>query len=115
VSTEAPPPPAPPPLPTATRHSTADIYQRLVDVEVKSLLARVTELTSNVDSVFGEVSELMLRTEEMLNRLEAISSGLNFNRAEITDLKHMLVQHTRELAELSARITEVERRQHLYG
>lgn len=102
---------SPPAAPTnRARHSTAETYQRLVDVEVKSLLARMTELTANVNSVFGEIGALMLQTEELLGRLETLSTGLSFHRGEVADLKKQLVQHTRDLVEVAARITEIERR-----
>lgn len=91
------------------RHNTADTYQRLLDIEVKTLLGRLTELTGSVDKIFTEVSDIMLQMEDMLGRIETLGNSLAFQRSEVAELKKQYAQHSLLLASTLLRLQDLER------
>jgi hypothetical protein len=99
--------------PIAPRHNTAETYQKLLNIEVKSLITRIAELTGQVDKIFTEVAELMINTEDMLSRVESLGTSLAFNRTELADLKKQQTVQAVMLRGALARLQDLEN--HLAG
>ena len=92
---------------TSQRPSTADTYQRPLEIEVKSLLSRVGELTSTVGKLFDEVTLLMMRVEEIIGHQEAFGGNLIFQKSEAVELKKMVDIHNRVLHEHETALVEM--------
>jgi chromosome segregation ATPase len=78
---------------------TVEIYQDLVQVEVRALVNRVTELTQTIGEVFSEVTALALQLEESSGKVEQISTSLEYCKDELKKLRERVDDHARRLKE----------------
>lgn len=67
--------------------STLDAYRNLLQVEVKSLLNRVSSITETQDQLLGNVNDLALQLEEVVATMERLEQSRSYFRQEIEDLK----------------------------
>lgn len=65
------------------KHSTLDSYRTLVEVQIKSVLQRMGELTSNVDQLLIEVSTQTVNLEAAVERTEQVSGRINTLREDV--------------------------------
>jgi chromosome segregation ATPase len=91
-----------------TKHSTSDSYQRLLELEVKNLLSRVTELTNRQDQIFDEFTRMLTAIEEVVGKLQQTGTTMAFHRSEIELLRKAVSSHEHVLQSLSTRISSVE-------
>ncbi len=82
---------------TPKNKRTIDVYQDLVQVEVRSLVNRVTELTHTIGTVFAEVTTLALQIEESTGKVDQIATSLEYCKDEIKKLKERVEEHAAKL------------------
>ena len=69
---------------------TVEIYRDLLQVEVRALVSRVSELTQTVGALFGEVSSIAVQLEDSVNGMDRMSNSLSYCREEISLIKKTL-------------------------
>jgi chromosome segregation ATPase len=92
------------------KHNTADTYKQLLEVDLKSGLTQVGELTRNVSQLFETVNEIAVNIEEAVVRLESLSGGLNYCRAEIKALNRQTQTQSVTLKALETKFRKLRAR-----
>lgn len=85
---------------------TVEIYRDLLQVEVRALVGRVTELTQTVGALFGEVNNIAVQIEESTSNMERVGNGLSYCRKEISSMK----QTIHSLDAIEERVTNAEKK-----
>lgn len=93
---------------TPPNKRTVEIYRDLLQVEVRALVSRVSELTQTVGSLFGEVHNLALQLEESVDTQDRLAGGLTFCREEISVIRRSLGRHETALDELRQQVVVIE-------
>ncbi len=93
---------------TPKNKSTIEVYRDLLQIEVKSLIGRVAELTDTVGSLFVEVNGIALQMEHTVDRLEQTHSGLDYCRKEMSTIKNNVTGHEKLLSDIQKRMRSVE-------
>lgn len=84
---------------------TLDTYRQLLELEVRSLVNRVTEITNTVGALFLEVNDITLKIEEHFNKLE--QEGSDKSRSELTAVKRVLNAHTKQVVSIRESLAEL--------
>lgn len=87
---------------------TLDTYRQLLELEVKSLVNRVTEITNTVGQLFLEVNSITLKVEEHFNKLER--EGSDRSRSELSEVKRVLNAHTRQVIGIKTTLADLEKK-----
>lgn len=93
---------------TPKNKTTVEVYRDLLQIEVKSLIGRVTQLTDTVGELFVEVNGIALQMEHTVDRLEQTHTGLDYCRKEMTALKTTITGHEKLLSDIQTRMRTVE-------
>ena len=93
---------------TPRNKTTVEVYRDLLQVEVKSLIGRVAELTDTVGNLFVEVNGIALQMEHAVDRLEQMKSGLEYCREEIRAINTTIAGHEKTLSDIQKRVKTVE-------
>lgn len=93
---------------TPKNKTTIEVYRDLLQIEVKSLIGRVTQLTDTVGELFVEVNGIALQMEHTVDRLEQAHTGLDYCREEMSALKTTIIGHERLLSDIQTRMRTVE-------
>ena len=101
---------------TVKKKSTVEIYRDLVNVEMRSLVHRVTETSNTIEQIFKLFEDLAMRLEEGTMQIEQNRKRLDIAREEIVRLnKKVIAQHNEGLSilervkELDARLQNLEK------
>jgi len=90
--------------------STIEIYRDLVNVEMRSLVHRVTETGNTIEQIFNLFEDLAMRLEEGTMQIEQNRKRLDIAREEIVNLhKKITAQHVEGLSILD-RVKELDSR-----
>jgi chromosome segregation ATPase len=90
--------------------NTAETYRVLLEVEVKSVIKRVGELTESTASLFEAVNDIALNIEEAVVRLERLSGGLQYCREEIGALHRRIQNHDDTIKQLQVKLGTLRER-----
>lgn len=88
--------------------STLDIYEQLIQVELRANVKRIGELTSTVDHLLVEVGSIALRIEEAVSGIDKMSSRVKFVRSEFDLLKKKINLQESNINALHQRIAQIE-------
>jgi len=92
--------------------TTVEMYRDLLQVEVKSLMARVTELTTAVGAMFGEVNGIALQMENTVNKMGSMATGLDYCREEIKTIKNSISGYEKQLVDIQEKVKSAETKLH---
>lgn len=95
---------------TFKNKSTVELYRDLVNVEMRSLVHRVTETSNTIEQIFNLFEDLAMRLEEGTMQIEQNRKRLEMAKDEIASLsKKVAAQHSEGLSIL-ARVRKLEGR-----
>ena len=90
--------------------TTAELYRDLVNIEVKTLVHRVTEVSVTVDQIFNLFEDLALRLEEGTVQTEQNKVRLEMTREEISRLSAHIDKQIHDGREIFARLKALDLR-----
>lgn len=88
--------------------STMEMYRDLLQIEVRSLVQRVAELTGTVGEMFGEVNTIALQLEESVQKMHRLSGGVDYCRDELGSIRQTIGAHENQVNQLKEKITQLE-------
>ena len=89
---------------------TIEAFRNLLQVEVRSLIGRVSELTVTVGDLFSEVNGVAIQLEESVAKMQRLSGGLEYCRKEIVVIKKSLGKFEGDIEDIRDRIIRAEKR-----
>jgi len=88
--------------------STVEVYRDLLQVEVKSLIGRVAELTDTVGNLFIEINGIALQIEQTVDRIGQVNTGLDYCREEIKTLRVTVTGYGKQLEDIRKKMQSTE-------
>jgi len=87
---------------------TVEIYRDLLQVEVRALVTRVSELTHTVGSLFGEVNLIAIQLEESIKHMERLSGRLVYCEEELSTIKKNLADYEKMVDDIHELVLNTE-------
>jgi chromosome segregation ATPase len=93
---------------TPRNKRTVEIFRDLLQVEVRSLISRVTELTSTVGDLFTEVNGIAIQLESSVTKVEQLTGGLSYCREEVGAIRKSISKWEGQLDGIKTRMEKAE-------
>lgn len=94
---------------TPPSKQTVEIYRDLLQVEVRALISRVSELTSTVGDLFVEVNGIAIQLEESVHKVDRVTGGLDYCREELGAIRKSIGKYEATVEAIKQKVDDSER------
>lgn len=85
---------------SASKRDTLDAYSSLVRLEVRTLTARLADISVEIASFAENFGAVLLEVEDMTQRVDSLQTGIDYCRAELTGVKALVASLEQRLQEV---------------
>jgi chromosome segregation ATPase len=80
------------------RRDTLETYSSLVRTEVKSLTARLADMSVEIAAFSENFGAVLMQIEDLSSRVDSVQGGIDFCRSELSGLKKIVASFEQQLA-----------------
>ena len=92
------------------KRSTLETYQNLLEIEIKSLVQRIGEISQTVGQLFEAINEMAIKVEEDVSTMERVRGGVDFCRSEIAAINKLLSSKSLQIKQLEEKVASMRER-----
>jgi chromosome segregation ATPase len=89
--------------------TTVEMYRDLLQIEVRSLVQRVGELTGTVGEMFGEVNMIAIQLDESVVKMSRLTGGVDYCRTELGAIRETIRDKENMVNTLKDKIVDLEK------